>query len=51
MRLLRFPLELSSGRATVSRPAPMPGEHAEEILRELGYTTDDVARFRDNGVT
>ena len=50
VRLLRFPVELSSGRATVSRPPPMAGEHAEEILRELGYTDADVRRLRDQRV-
>ena len=47
VRLLRFPIELSSGRATVSRPPPMPGEHADEILREVGYAEADVRRLRD----
>jgi crotonobetainyl-CoA:carnitine CoA-transferase CaiB-like acyl-CoA transferase len=47
VRLLRFPLELSAGRAGVRRPPPMPGEHAEEILRELGYREADVRRLRD----
>jgi crotonobetainyl-CoA:carnitine CoA-transferase CaiB-like acyl-CoA transferase len=50
VRLLRFPVELSSGRATLRRPAPMPGEHAEEILRELGYADADVRRLRDQRV-
>jgi crotonobetainyl-CoA:carnitine CoA-transferase CaiB-like acyl-CoA transferase len=50
VRLLRFPVELSSGRATVSRPPPMPGEHAAEILRELGYSEPDVQRLREQRV-
>jgi crotonobetainyl-CoA:carnitine CoA-transferase CaiB-like acyl-CoA transferase len=50
VRLLRFPLELSSGRAAVRRPPPMPGEHAEEILRELGYPEAEVRRLRDQRV-
>jgi formyl-CoA transferase len=50
VRLLRFPVELSSGRATVRRPPPMPGEHAEEILRELGYPDADVRRLREQRV-
>jgi crotonobetainyl-CoA:carnitine CoA-transferase CaiB-like acyl-CoA transferase len=47
VRLLRFPVELSTGRATIGRPPPMPGEHAEEILRELGYAEADVRRLRE----
>jgi crotonobetainyl-CoA:carnitine CoA-transferase CaiB-like acyl-CoA transferase len=46
VRLLRFPLELSSGRAAVRRPPPMPGQHADEILGELGYAEADIRRLR-----
>jgi len=49
VRLLRFPLELSTGRATVTRPPPMPGEHAEEILRECGYAEEEISRLRAAG--
>lgn len=50
VRLLRFPLELSTGRASVHRPPPMPGEHSEEVLREAGYADRDVTRLREAGV-
>jgi crotonobetainyl-CoA:carnitine CoA-transferase CaiB-like acyl-CoA transferase len=50
VRLLRFPLELSTGRAGIGRPPPMPGEHAGEILRELGYPEADVRRLREQKV-
>ena len=50
VRLLRFPLEFSSGRAAIRRPPPMPGQHADEILRELGYAEADIRRLRDGQV-
>jgi crotonobetainyl-CoA:carnitine CoA-transferase CaiB-like acyl-CoA transferase len=50
VRLLRFPLEFSTGRAAVRRPPPTPGEHADEILRGLGYTDGDIGRLRQEGV-
>jgi crotonobetainyl-CoA:carnitine CoA-transferase CaiB-like acyl-CoA transferase len=50
VRLLRCPLEFSTGRAAVRRPPPMPGEQTDEILRELGFADPDIRRFRNRGV-
>jgi crotonobetainyl-CoA:carnitine CoA-transferase CaiB-like acyl-CoA transferase len=49
VKLLRFPLEFSSGRASVRRLPPACGEHADEILAELGYDTAAIARLRQQG--
>jgi len=49
VKLLRFPIELSTGRAEVRRAPPMPGEHAEEILKECGYGDEDIRRLRAAG--
>jgi crotonobetainyl-CoA:carnitine CoA-transferase CaiB-like acyl-CoA transferase len=49
VRLLRFPLEFSTGRAEVRRPPPSSGEHTDEILRELGYGDADIRRIRAQG--
>lgn len=50
VRLLRFPVEFSTGRADVRRLPPMPGEHTEEILREAGYTEGEIRTLRDQEV-
>jgi len=35
--------------AQLQLPPPRPGEHTDEVLRELGRTSDDVARLRADG--
>lgn len=50
VRLLRFPLEFSSGQAAYRRHPPMSGEHTGEILQELGYAEGEIRRLQELGV-
>jgi len=49
VRTIGTPLKLSRTPLDASRPAPRLGEHTEEVLRELGYSADDVTALRAAG--
>jgi crotonobetainyl-CoA:carnitine CoA-transferase CaiB-like acyl-CoA transferase len=40
------PIELSETPGTYRRPAPLLGEHTDEILGSLGYSAADIALLR-----
>lgn len=50
LRLQAPPSTLSRTPASVRTPAPDVGEHTDEILGELGFSADDVARLRRDKV-
>jgi len=46
---LGCPIKLSATPTSVRRPAPVFGEHTVEVLREFGYTDDEIARMLADG--
>lgn len=46
VRMTGFPMKLSATPCALGRPAPEPDAHAEEVLAELGYGPEAIARLR-----
>jgi crotonobetainyl-CoA:carnitine CoA-transferase CaiB-like acyl-CoA transferase len=49
MKTLGTPIRFSDTPAAVTRPAPLLGQHTDDVLRALGYSAADIARLRDDG--
>ena len=50
IRMAGFPWDFSETPASWRRKAPAFGEHSEEILAEMGYTTADIESLKKAGV-
>jgi crotonobetainyl-CoA:carnitine CoA-transferase CaiB-like acyl-CoA transferase len=49
VRLLAHPVLYDGEVPPLTRRPPVPGEHTEEVLRELGYDAAQVEALRENG--
>jgi crotonobetainyl-CoA:carnitine CoA-transferase CaiB-like acyl-CoA transferase len=47
--LVKTPVEFSATPASIRQGAPELGEHTEEVLLEMGYGWDDIAKLREHG--
>ena len=50
MTLLSSPVKFSETPASIRKCGPQLGQHTEEILLEAGYTWDDLAGMKSQGV-
>jgi crotonobetainyl-CoA:carnitine CoA-transferase CaiB-like acyl-CoA transferase len=49
IKMTGFPWDFSDTPASWRREAPAFGQHTEEILSELGYSRNDIAKLREKG--
>lgn len=49
-RMVGFPWDFSDTPASWRKPAPGLGQHNEEVLLELGYSKEEIARLKESGV-
>lgn len=49
MRVAGTGVRVDGRRCAPTRPAPLLGEHTDELLRELGYDTAEIAELREGG--
>jgi crotonobetainyl-CoA:carnitine CoA-transferase CaiB-like acyl-CoA transferase len=47
---LRNPLRIDGERLPAATPPPLLGQHTDDVLRELGYSSRDIAKMRAAGV-
>jgi len=50
IKMLGVPVKLEKTPGQPQHPAPLLGQHSEEILLQLGYTNEEIARLEVEGV-
>lgn len=50
IKLLGIPIKLSESPGSIRMAPPMLGQHTHEIAAELGYSDEEVVRFKEQGI-
>ena len=50
IKLTSPPVNFSETPATISRLPPLLGEHNEDVLKEIGYTDEEISQFYKNQI-
>ena len=48
--VIKHPVNVEGLSTRAAGPAPDLGQHSEEILQEIGYSAEEIARIKDQGV-
>ena len=50
LRMVDMPVSEGGRRAAHYLPPPQLGEHTDDVLGELGFSVDQIAKLRDKGI-
>ena len=50
-RVVGQPIIMSGADSAIERPPPTIGQHTDEVLAQAGYSEDEIAGFREAGIT
>lgn len=50
IKVTDIPFRMSRTPGKITRPAPLTGEHGKEILEELGYAPELIAKMEEKGI-
>lgn len=50
LKVVGHPVRFSATPGTIRIPPPLVGEHTDAVLGQLGYTAEQIAALREEGV-